>query len=113
MATSTHHDKNMAAKLKKGDQVIVLTGKDKGQVGEIVKLFPTKERAIVAGVNKVKRHNKPNQFSAGGIEEKEASIHLSNIAYYQDGKATRIGFTTLKDGTKARVAKRSGETISE
>lgn len=103
----------MAAKLKKGDQVIVLTGKDKGKVGEILKLIPTRDRAIVSGVNKVKRHTKPNAMSAGRIEEKEASIHLSNLAYSLDGKASRIGFTTLKDGTKARVAKRSGETISE
>jgi large subunit ribosomal protein L24 len=103
----------MAAKIKKGDKVIVLTGRDKGKKGEVVKIFPKTERAIVQGVNKVTRHQRATQFKAGGIEEKEASIHLSNIAHVDptDGKATRVGFKILKDGKKVRVSKRSGEVI--
>lgn len=103
----------MAAKLKKGDQVIVIAGKDRGKTGEITKVFPAESRVIVAGVNKVKKHNKPSQFSSGGIEEKEASMHISNVAYAVDGKATRVGFKVEKDGAKKRIAKRTGKVISE
>lgn len=102
----------MAAKLKKGDEVVVLTGKDRGKTGEILKMFPEENRVLVAGVNKVKRHNKPSQMSAGGIEEKEAPIHISNVAYSAGGKPSRVGFKLAKDGTKSRIAKRTGETIS-
>lgn len=101
----------MAAKLKKGDPVIVLAGKDRGKSGEIVKILPAEHRAIVSGVNKVKRHNRPSHMSAGGIEEKEASIHLSNIAYNAEGKPSRIGFSELKDGTKVRLVKKTKEEI--
>ena len=100
-------------KLKKGDQVIVLTGKDKGKKGEILEAIPSSDRVIVQGVKVVKKHNKPTQFSAGGIEEKELPIHVSNVALVdpKKGKATRVGYKVLKDGKKVRVAKASGETI--
>ena len=100
-------------KIKKGDQVVVLTGKDKGKKGEVLKAIPTENRVIVAGVNVMKKHTKPTQFSAGGIEDKELSIHASNVALVdpKKGTATRIGFKDLKDGKKVRVAKKSGETL--
>jgi large subunit ribosomal protein L24 len=103
----------MAAKIKKGDKVVVLTGRDKGKTGQVLKVMPRTERAIVQGVNKVTRHQRPTQFKPGGIEEKEASIHLSNLAHADptDGKPTRVGFKTLADGKKVRFAKRSGEVI--
>ena len=102
----------MAAKLKKGDRVIVLAGKDKGKSGEIVQVFPAEERAIVRGVNMVKRHQRQNQMQEAGIINKEAPIHLSNLALAdpKDNKPTRVGFT-VKDGNKVRVAKRSGDVI--
>lgn len=102
----------MAAKLKKGDTVIVLTGKDRGKTGEILKVFPEENRVVVAGVNKVKKHNKPSQISQGGIEEKEAALHISNVAYAVDGKPSRVGFKVNKDGKKTRVAKRTGKAIT-
>ena len=100
-------------KIKKGDQVVVLTGKDKGKKGEVLKALPEKRRVIVQGVNVVKKHQKPTQFAPGGIEEKELSIHVSNVALAdpKGGKATRVGYKILKDGKKVRVAKASGETI--
>ena len=100
-------------KIKKGDQVIVLTGKDKGAKGEVVKTLPAERRVIVQGVNVVKKHAKPTQFSAGGIQQKELSIHVSNVALAdpKTGNATRVGFKTLKGGKKVRVAKKSGETV--
>lgn len=100
-------------KIKKGDQVIVLTGKDKGAKGEVLKTFPVKNRVLVQGVNLVTKHEKPSQFSAGGIQKKELPIHASNVALVdpKSGKATRIGYKVLKDGKKVRVAKKSGETI--
>ncbi len=100
-------------KIKKGDTVIVNTGKDKGKKGEVLKTMPTKSRVIVQGVNVVKKHAKPTQFSAGGIQEKELSIHVSNVALAdpKEDKPTRVGYKTLKGGKKVRVAKRSGETI--
>ncbi len=103
----------MAQKLKKGDKVVVLTGRDKGTVGEIVEMMPAASRAVVSGVNKVKRHTAPSNSSAGGIIEKEASIHVSNLAIVdpKDDKPSRVGFKTLDDGRKVRVAKRSGEVI--
>jgi len=103
----------MALKFKKGDQVVVLTGKDKGKKGEILKLLPTANRAIVQGVQMIKRHTRATQTDAGGIVEKEASIQLSNLSHIdpKDDKATRVGFKFLDDGRKVRFAKRSGEII--
>lgn len=100
-------------KIKKGDQVVVLTGKDKGKKGEVLQAIPTESRVVVAGVNIVKKHTKPTQFSAGGIENKELSIHVSNVALVdpKKGTATRVGFNVAKDGKKTRVAKKSGETL--
>ena len=103
----------MAAKIKKGDKVVVLTGRDKGRSGEVKSVNPTDRRAIVAGVNLVKRHTKQTQQSEGGILSKEAPIQLSNLAIAdpKTGKPTRVGFKTLDDGRKVRVAKRSGDLI--
>ena len=103
----------MAARIKKGDRVSVLAGRDKGKTGEIVKLFPKRDRAIVQGVNMVKRHTRPSGGNAGGIVEKEATVHVSNLALTdpKDDKPTRVGVKTLEDGRKVRFAKRSGEVI--
>jgi large subunit ribosomal protein L24 len=102
-------------KIKKGDHVIVLTGRDKGKHGEVVEMFPKDNRAIVRGVNLVRRHTKAQGAKQGGIISKEAPIDLSNIALEdpKDGKPTRIGFKVLADGKKVRFAKRSGELIPE
>lgn len=99
--------------MKKGDKVIVRTGKDKGKIGEVLRMIPSDNRAVVQGVNMVKRHTRPTQMSAGGIVEKEASIHVSNLALAdpKDDKPTRTGVKILKDGRKVRYAKRSGEVI--
>ncbi len=105
----------MAAKfkIKKGDEVIVLTGKDKGKKGEIVKMIPARSRAIVQGINLVKRHTRQTQTEEGGIKTKEASIHVSNLALVdpKSGAATKVGYRIEKDGTKVRIAKASGEVI--
>jgi large subunit ribosomal protein L24 len=104
----------MAARIKKGDRVIVLAGKDKGRQGEVIKVLPTDGRVVVQGVQMVKRHQKQSaQSPQGGIVSKEASINVSNVAHVdpKDGKATRIGFKFLQDGRKVRFAKRSGEQI--
>lgn len=103
----------MAAKIKKGDKVIVLSGKDKGRQGQVLKALPAEDRVVVQGINMVKRHQKPMQTNPGGIVEKEASVHVSNLAHVdpKDGKATRVGFKILEDGRKVRFAKRSGEVI--
>ena len=103
----------MAAKIKKGDKVVVLAGKDKGKKGAVLAVFPKEERALVQGVNLVKRHTKPSQTTTGGIVTREAAIHLSNLAIQDPGtgKPTRVGFKTLEDGRKVRVAKASGEVI--
>lgn len=103
----------MAAKIKKGDKVVVLAGKDKGKTGEVVEVRPREDRAVVRGVNVVRRHTKQSAQTEGGIIAKEAAIHLSNIAIAdpKDGKATRVGFKVLDDGRKVRVAKRSGDVI--
>ena len=99
--------------IKKGDKVIVTTGRDKGKKGEVLKIFPKEDRALVAGVNVVKRHQRQAQTQAGGIVNKESTIHLSNLAHVdpKSGKASRIGFKTLNDGRKVRFAKKSGEVI--
>ena len=104
----------MAAKIKKGDKVVVLTGRDKGKTGEVLKIVTESNRAVVAGVNMIKKHEKPSAAGNGGVISKEAAIHLSNIALAdpKDGKATRVGFKVNTDGKKERVAKRSGETLS-
>ena len=101
------------ANIKKDDNVIVVTGRDKGKKGKVLKVFPKEERALVAGVNVVKRHQRQTQKEHGGIVSKEAPIHLSNIAHVdpKSGKPTRIGFKTMADGSKVRFAKKSGEVI--
>ena len=103
----------MAAKIRKGDRVIVIAGRDKGRIGEVLKVMPKKNRAIVQGVNIVKRHQRPTADQPGGIVEKEAPIHISNLAHIdpKDNKPTRVGFKVLDDGRKVRYAKRSGEVI--
>ncbi|ABC23474.1 50S ribosomal protein L24 [Rhodospirillum rubrum] len=102
-----------AAKIKKGDKVVVLAGKDKGKRGEVLKAIPKEGRVVVQGVNVVKRHTRPTNTAAGGIVEKEASIHVSNVAHEdpKDGSPTRVGFKVLEDGRKVRYAKRSGDVI--
>jgi large subunit ribosomal protein L24 len=103
----------MAAKIRKGDKVVVLTGRDKGRTGEVIEVRPTEARALVRGINVVKRHQRQSAQQEGGIISKEAPIHLSNIAVAdpKDGKPTRVGFKTGTDGKKVRVAKRSGVEI--
>ncbi len=100
-------------KIKKGDRVIVTTGRDKGKVGEVLRVLPKENRAIVQGVNKMKRHTRPSVGNPGGIVEKEATIHVSNLAHIdpKTNKPSRIGFKFLSDGRKVRYAKRSGEVI--
>lgn len=101
-------------KLKKGDEVIVIAGKDRGKKGNIVKVLPAESRVIVGGVNKAKRHEKPSRTGAGGITEKELPLHVSNVMLVdpKTNKATRVGYKKLTDGTKVRFAKRSGEVIN-
>jgi large subunit ribosomal protein L24 len=102
----------MAAKIRKGDRVMVLSGREKGRTGEVFQVRPDEDRALVRGINMVKRHQKQSASQEGGIISKEAPIHLSNLAYVgRDGKPTRIGFKIRTDGTKVRVAKRSGAEI--
>ncbi len=103
----------MAAKIRKGDRVVVLSGRDKGRGGEVLKMLPAEGRAIVQGVNSVRRHQKQTQTQEGGIKSKEMPIDLSNLAVEdpKDGKPTRVGFKVLNDGKKVRFAKRSGEVI--
>ncbi len=100
-------------KVRKGDRVIVRTGRDKGKTGEILRVLVKRDRVIVQGVNMVKRHTRPGQASAGGIVEKEASIHISNVAHIdpKTSQPTRVGYKFLEDGRKVRYAKRSGEVI--
>lgn len=100
-------------KVKKGDTVVILTGKDKGAKGEILKVFPEDNRVLVQGVNMVKKHTKPSAAGAGGIMNEERPIHASNVALLdpKSQKATRVGYKTLKDGKKVRIARKSGETI--
>jgi large subunit ribosomal protein L24 len=103
----------MAAKIKKGDKVVVLAGRDKGRSGEVVEVRPAEGRATVRGVNMVKRHQRQTAQQEGGIISKELPIHLSNIAIAdpKDGKPTRVGFKIRPDGKKIRIAKRSGAEI--
>ena len=103
----------MAARIKRGDKVVVLAGRDKGKEGEVLKVMPAESRVIVQGVMLVKRHQKQSMRTEGGIVTKEAAIQVSNVAHIdpKDGKATRIGFKFLEDGRKVRYAKRSGELL--
>jgi large subunit ribosomal protein L24 len=103
----------MGSKIRKGDRVIVTTGRDKGKKGDVLKVFPSENRALVSGVNTVKRHQRQTQTQQGGIVSKEATIHLSNLALLDPstGNAARVGFKILNDGRKVRIAKKSGEVI--
>ena len=103
----------MAAKIRKGDRVVVLTGRDKGRTGEVIEVRPSEGRALVRGVNMVKRHQRQTAQQEGGIISKELPVHLSNIALAdpKDGKPTRVGFKVQPDGKKVRIAKRSGAEI--
>jgi len=100
-------------RIRKGDKVVVLAGRDKGKTGEVVKAMPKEDRVIVQGVNMVKRHQRPSYTQQGGIVEKEAPIHVSNVAHVdpKDGRPTRVGFRFLDDGRKVRFARRSGEVL--
>jgi large subunit ribosomal protein L24 len=104
----------MAAKIKKGDKVVVISGSDKGKTGEVLKVLPAENRVIVQGVKVVKRHTRPSALNAqGGIVEKEATIHVSNVAHIDPStdKPTRVGFKFVEDNRKVRFAKGSGEVI--
>jgi large subunit ribosomal protein L24 len=103
----------MAAKIKKGDKVVVIAGRDRGKTGEVLSVMPRDERAMVRGVNLVKRHQRQTPNQEGGIITKEATIHLSNLAIAdpKTGKPTRVGFKVLEDGRKVRFAKASGDLI--
>ncbi|MDQ0394104.1 50S ribosomal protein L24 [Labrys monachus] len=103
----------MAAKIKKGDKVVVLTGRSKGRSGEVIQVMPDENRALVRGVNMIRRHQRQSPTQEGGVISKEAPIDLSNIAIAdpKDGKPTRVGFKVLDSGKKVRIAKRSGEQI--
>ena len=102
-------------RVKRGDQVVVLTGRDKGKTGEVLRVDRERSRVLVQGVNMAKRHQRPTQTSPGGINEFEASIHVSNVALIDPDtrKPTRVGYKTLDDGRKVRFAKRSGEIIDQ
>ncbi len=103
----------MAAKIKKGDRVVVISGRDKGKSGEVLEVRPAEGRAVVRGVAMIKKHQRQTQSQQGGIISKEGSIDLSNLAIAdpKDGKPSRVGFKTLEDGRKVRFAKRSGDLI--
>jgi len=103
----------MAAKIKKGDKVVVISGSDKGKTGEVLKVLPAENRVIVQGVKVVKRHTRQSATNAGGIVEKEATIHVSNVAHIDPStdKPTRVGFKFVEDNRKVRFAKGSGEVI--
>jgi large subunit ribosomal protein L24 len=103
----------MAAKIRKGDKVVVLTGRDKGRSGEVLEVRPGEGRALVRGINMAKRHQRQTANQEGGIISKEGTIHLSNLAVAdpKSGKPTRIGFKLMKDGQRIRIAKRSGVEI--
>ena len=100
-------------KIKKGDRVVLITGKDKGKSGEVLRVLRAEDRVLVQGVNKIKRHTRPSQTNAGGIVEKEAPVHISNVAHIDPSTSdpTRVGYKVLEDGRKVRFAKRSGEVL--
>ena len=100
-------------KLKKGDTVVVIAGKDKGTEGEVVRVLPSKNQVIVNGVNRAKKHTKPNRVQQqGGIIDRDMPVDASNVMLVHKGKPTRVGYQIQSDGTKVRIAKRSGEEIS-
>jgi large subunit ribosomal protein L24 len=100
-------------KLKKGDPVVVLSGKDKGKEGTILRVLPKEDKVIVEGVNMAKKHQRPVRATMqAGIIDKDMPIHVSNVAYVHKGKPTRLGYRVEADGTKVRIAKRTGEVIS-
>ena len=103
----------MAARIKKGDKVVVITGKDRGKTGEVIRVIPDENRAVVRGVNIARRHQRQTASAQGGIVTKEMPIHLSNVAIAdpRDGKPTRVGFRKAPDGRKVRYAKLSGDVI--
>ena len=102
----------MAARIRKGDTVVVITGRDKGKTGEVIRVIPADNRAVVRGINVVRRHQRQTPSAQGGIITKEMPIHMSNIALTDSsGKATRVGFRFADDGQKVRFAKRTGDTI--
>ena len=100
-------------KIKKGDKVVVITGRDKGKSGEVLRVLRDEDRVLVQGVNMIKRHTRPAAGQTGGIVEKEAAIHISNVAHIdpKSSKPTRVGYKVLGDGRKVRVARRSGEVL--
>ena len=104
-----------SSKIKKGDNVVILTGRDKGKRGEVIEVMPKEERALVRGINMVRRHQRQSGTQEGGIISKEGPIQISNLAIEdpKDGKPSRVGFKVLADGKKVRIAKRSGEQIPE
>jgi large subunit ribosomal protein L24 len=110
---TTAKSSGVTKKFRKGDDVIVISGRDKGKKGNILRVMPKEGRIIVQGVNVVKRHTRPSQMNSGGIVDKEAPIHVSNVAHIDPvgGKATRVGYRILEDSRKVRFAKRSGEMI--
>ncbi|MFO1082786.1 MAG: 50S ribosomal protein L24 [Reyranellaceae bacterium] len=103
----------MKLKIRKGDRVQVITGRSKGKVGDVLRVLPAEQRVVVSGVNVIKRHTKPSRTDAGGIVEREAAIHVSNVALIdpKTDKPTKVGFKFLEDGRKVRFARASGETI--
>jgi large subunit ribosomal protein L24 len=102
-------------KIKKGDNVVVISGRDKGKQGEVLRVFPTESRLVVQGVHIARRHTRQSMGNPGGIVEKELTIHISNVAHIDpsSGKPTRVGYKTLEGGRKVRVARRSGEVIDK
>jgi large subunit ribosomal protein L24 len=102
-------------KIRKGDRVKVIAGRSKGKVGDVLRVLPADERVVVSGVNMIKRHTKPGRTEQGGIIEREAAIHVSNVALIdpKSDKPTRVGFKFLADGRKVRIARASGETLDQ
>ena len=102
-------------KIKKGDNVVVISGRDKGKSGEVLRVFPTESRLVVQGIHIARRHTRQSMGNPGGIVEKELTIHISNVAHIDptSGKPTRVGYKTLEGGRKVRVARRSGEVIDK
>ena len=102
-------------KIKKGDNVVVISGRDKGKQGEVLRVFPAESRLVVQGVHVARRHTRQSMGNPGGIVEKELTIHISNVAHIDptSGKPTRVGYKTLEDGRKVRVARRSGEVLDK
>ena len=102
-------------KIKKGDNVVVISGRDKGKQGEVLRVFPAESRLVVQGVHIARRHTQPRMGNPGGIVEKELTIHISNVAHIDpsSGKPTRVGYKTLDDGRKVRIARRSGEVLDK